>query len=1462
MLHAVVAPSLPASGVTHSVVGNFSGGDADGGRELILFRKNNVELWRVPCGAGKRPALSYVTSMQLNAPPVSVATCRPLGFAVDVIVMCFDDFHVSFVQYNPIVMRFHTLALVQLDDREVAHNVTPLEPVMRADPAGRFVAVLARRRHMFLIPLLGLKRRDDDDDDNGALDGIDKDGNGNGKGRDGEKENNNNNNNKLPETLAPTDDWGDEDDYKEALTEEAEKPKSPEKQQVMRETLSEPHDSKVIDASNNLLRVGVISMFALAKLVKGSIRYVRDMQFIESSGEPIVAFLCERQPTWAGRLKLVEWRTKMVESNMLSLQVIWVQISPTSTVDQRLLLIGEVDNIPYNVTHMTPVGSFGQAPSGVVCYGINTVMHVTTKRGYGVYFNEGGAEECAGSKSSAMSFGKAGWLNAQMETSTDLFRVNLSLANCAAAPMSVKGGMLQLLAASEEDGVVLTLQFTAQGSMVQCIEMGILGIGCYCSTISPIGDKVVFLGSARSDSCVAAIDCFHDEASQRFQIIETMEAIGFIADVDAVDCTSNVGNEKRQRNATQTSWLDGMPYAQLLRSTMVDPMPSVPIMESRNVMDLAVCAGYAKSGSIFVLRKSVRNNVVQREKVNAVSAFFLESIHSNKRLRVEHEEDGGVARGSSHLPLSPSLPHLLLTGLSFTIPFVLRGESVQHIRRSEFLTSCRTVFAATLPWLDALLQVTEREGRIISFDGKSLLHKFYFVSEREVERRRFAKAASIAAESQLLFVLLEDGTLLKFSLKSAQAVVSTKKVFAEGVTAFALWREPQRVVMFDTEGTMTISEMDTNNVYAKFPHFGTLPPHSVFGASESTSNGRDGEPLPLVTHVEVVTWRDDVGEEAIALVVILATDELAVYRVMASDVFGPLRLIKSIHHFLHNKAEREVIESIEMKKQRLQRERGIIENDTQMVRHCSRRIIPFDAIGGNAGVYVCGQHPLFLFWDSRLRQLVAYSHQTPGPVRGFVPFSPLHNGYIYCCEGFVDFASMNTYCQPNGHGWLTRRIHLGATPHFVVYHPPAQGCFVVTSRKEPFRPQRSPFDVQLKIVYDEEHGGIQSITTESPVCNLPPIAPDAGVRVPMVDRFEIHFMSTVEWTSKDTLLLEENERVLSAQMIEIYCENNLKDSKTVPVCVVSTAFPLGEDVTCRGRILVLASTEVDGERKIHLLHSEPLNGPATALVGIQNHIAVAVGGSIKIFRYDWETRKMVVSALLYAGMYVTRMSVFRNYLIYGDLFRSCAMARFNEENHTLNVLGKDRNMVSVVHCEMMYHDRAFGILCSDDQRNLLVMGYTPRLQETEAGKPNKVLESVLSLDGEYRLPSGCLVKSLRFRSFAGNSSVTLYVTNYGEVGFIVPIGEQANRTALWVTRRLQMDLSHEAGLTPRMFLGLSQGSPRTALRAKELLISGSLLKQFFFLDICSRRAIATAAYTQLGRVTNVAALVDEECTIF
>ncbi|RHW68164.1 cleavage and polyadenylation specificity factor-like protein [Trypanosoma brucei equiperdum] len=1452
MLHATVAPSLPASAVTHSVSGRFSEGLPDNVRELFIFKKNHVELWRVPqdLPSGEKRLL-YVTGIQLNAPPACVAVCRPTGFSVDVLVMCFDDFHVSFVQYDLLSMRLRTVLLVQLDDREVSRDMTPLEPIMRADPTGRFVIVLARRRHLFLLPLLGpmtsegaliSEAQQPDNAEEPNIPGA------------------------TPSALGVADDWGDEGDYDEETKENKVAESS---DAACGGASPEENSSKVVGSSSVLLRIGAISMFTLSKVLKSSIRYVRDVQFIGTLGEPLLAILCERKPTWAGRVKLVEWRTKAVESNMLSQQVTWVQISGTASALPKLLLVGEVDGVPYNVTHMLPVGSISQAMSGVICFGVNTIMHITTRRGYGAYWNETGKEECTSSKSSAVSYGKINWCDKKLESSTALFRVNLSLANCVAATLEGKDdeGSLQAVAVSEDDGVVLMLQFLSQGSNIHDIRIAVLTSGCYCSSITPISERLMFLGSAVSDSCIATVRPQGSSMESRFQVVESMEAIGSIRDVDVVDCSAlpDGGSNTTPRSEAGGSWLEETPFAELAGMTSLDPMPNLSPMDCRAVMDLAVCAGQGSSGCIYVLRQSIRNAVVRREKVNAVSAFFLELPRNPKRLRTEGDDREGAAQNVAGPP-----SRLLLTGLSFTIPFTVRGESVQQERHSEFIANCRTVFAAGVPWLGALLQLTEKEGRIISSNGRKLLHRFSFSGERDLDENRQVKSACLAPELQALFVLLDGGVLLQFTL-SEMGGAPQRKEFAAGVVAFTLWREPKSIIMFMSSLTMMIQDAETGSIQWIIPQMGTLPPYTVSEepVAEATKEPSASDDLPHVTHVEVLNLleesaTDPGGIVATALLVVLSTGELAVYHVVGPDKFGPLRLIKKFHHFLDTKAVREVIESIEAKKMRLQSERTMIEYDTQSVRHCSRRIIPFAAVAGQSGAYVCGQHPLFLMWDNRTRQLVAYRHQAPGPVRGFVPFTSMPGGFIYCCEGFVDFAVMNTYCSPGGNGWLRRRIHIGATPHFIVYDPPGRSCFVVTSKKVPFRPQRASFDVQLKIQYDEDSNTVQSVTTEAPVCNMPAIKPGTGVRVPLTERFEVRLHSTFKkgWDCTDKLMLDENEKVLGAQMVEIHQDANADGSATAPVCVVCTAFPLGEDVTCRGRIILLASRNIKGRRSIVQLHSEPLNGPATAVAGICSQIAVAVGGTIKIFRYDWETKKLVVSAFLYAGMYATRLSVFRNYIIYGDLCRSCSMARFNEENHTLTVLGRDRSAVSVVHCDMMYHDRAFGILCSDDERNVLIMGYTPRVQETDAGTHPKVLESVLSLDGEYRLPSGSLVKSLRFRSTAGNSSVTLYVSNYGEIGFIVPIGEQANRTALWVTRRLQIDLPCEAGLTPRMFLSLNQRSPRNSLRGKEMLVPAPLLRGLFSLDLRSRKAIARAAYTQLDRVANIVALVHEECGLF
>ncbi|AIO01028.1 cleavage and polyadenylation specificity factor-like protein [Leishmania panamensis] len=1532
MLHTAVAPSLPASVVTHTVSGYFLPDSlaAQKEKEVVVIRQNHLTLYRVKeaphsyvaAGLSSVEQLGQVAEVSLHAPPLAAATCRPLRAASDIVVLLFDDFHVSFLQYSPVTLQFNTVALVQLDDRQLSLDRCPLSAMLRVDETGTYVAVLAKRSDLFFFPVMEMMDQQamaqaqaqaanaaaHTEPKPAAFAGSEETGVTTPSGTTAAA---------AQKPTVALNAWGDEDDedndkaphprtHLEAPNREQSAPSKPMTSDESNVAPGTASSEKVRQAGGTslLLRIGSVTHWCLQE-VKGALRNIRDVQFVASAGEPLLAFLFEKQPTWAGRVKLLEWRSKTVESHMLTCSIEWMKVTLANTAAPHMLSLSEVDGLPYDATSMTPLPAFQDVPSAVLCVSRNMMVHVSTKSGYGVYVNAMGEEQARSLKSSAVSSEALQWRNASQATSTDLVKVNLNFANAtsvllsqpttpgkalavstAAASASVGNHSQRLLVITEEEGTVVEVHLQSHGYSVGSISAEIVMTGCFCSSYAAIDATRYFLGALNGDSRLIA-----HTPRDPCKVLQKFVGLGPVRDVDIVDTTSTAaplgGEDDLHDSSVETS-----PYADLFRTVELEAEPTMTPSQRKAVMDIALCSGSGSAGSLSILRRSIRSRVVRQEELNAISVFFLEPANPDARKRqrdVVDESERGDAPSASLVGAGAVLhSHLLISGTNFSILFAVRSDSVQQVRGAALSVAARTVYAVHVDWMPGLLQVTETELRLLSGDGKRRLASTEFRTLPAIQQAssqgaaaNLAVSALLVAEMRCVLVRFTDGQLLSFGLEDAKAM-STAALLLEKVTAVAWWKSAAQDPRQRQHTLVVVQSMDLIFYTLKspqavqrassFPNFALIPPFAMEGVETPVVKLRErlnAEPLPTVTHLSVFDQHENAAVSAApteaTLVMILSTGELVTYRVVPADASAPRRCVKLVYHILDVAPEVDVVESIEVRKKRLQEERAHLASVTQQMRRCSERLVPFCALQGrHKGIYVCGQTPVFLVYHYATNQLVCTRHHATSAVRGFAPFHSrhVHGGFVYCGEGFVHFATMQPFGELLGSsGWWLERVRLGCTPHQVIYSPAAHGCFVVVSRPQPFSPKRAPFDVQLRMVEDEEGNRVPHVV--EPV-SLPPLSATSGSPVPTNGRYEVQLFSTLDWQRVDCLALDVNEKVLSATLMQVSRDTTMDvahRSATAPVCALATAYPLGEDVTTRGRVLLLATSQQGGQgmQQLRILHEEPMKGPVTAITRVdEDCIAVAVGGTVRVYRYDASKGVMETTAILYAGAYVTCLQAFRDYLVIGDLFHSVLFARYSEEIHTITILGRDTNSISVVSSDMLYHDTRFGLLVADDARNLMCMSYKPRLLE-EPGKPPKVLESLLSVTGEYRLAGGVLLKMMRLRaSAARSSSVAIYVTNMGEIGYLVPLGDQTSRTGQWVVRRLQSEVAHAGGLPPRMFLGFPQDDPLRSLKGDEWMLHFPLLEQLYRQDLRTRKLIASAAQTQLERVMNVGATVSAE----
>ncbi|CUG87984.1 cleavage and polyadenylation specificity factor, putative [Bodo saltans] len=263
---------------------------------------------------------------------------------------------------------------------------------------------------------------------------------------------------------------------------------------------------------------------------------------------------------------------------------------------------------------------------------------------------------------------------------------------------------------------------------------------------------------------------------------------------------------------------------------------------------------------------------------------------------------------------------------------------------------------------------------------------------------------------------------------------------------------------------------------------------------------------------------------------------------------------------------------------------------------------------------------------------------------------------------------------------------------------------------------------------------------------------------------------------------------------------------------------------------------------------------------MEQYIVAAIGGTVKVLSLNWEAKKFAVHAFLFSGLYVSSLSSIHNILLLGDLHRSITLARFVEAEHIVEVLARHSADVSVVANGFAYRGDNAGFLVTDDQRHLLCLGYQPQVRAD-----GKVKETRLSLESGCRVAGGSIASLTPMRC-VGADGVTwadqnkvLYTTNYGEIGFVLPVSEQDFRILQWLSKRLNNDVAHAGGLPPALFHAMDPSDRGNSLLPRQRIISTSLLEQLqqqFHRG--EKSAICAGAGTTVERVQSLMCGLKEE----
>ncbi|XP_053531243.1 cleavage and polyadenylation specificity factor subunit 1 isoform X1 [Ictalurus punctatus] len=486
----------------------------------------------------------------------------------------------------------------------------------------------------------------------------------------------------------------------------------------------------------------------------------------------------------------------------------------------------------------------------------------------------------------------------------------------------------------------------------------------------------------------------------------------------------------------------------------------------------------------------------------------------------------------------------------------------------------------------------------------------------------------------------------------------------------------------------------------------------------------------------------------------------------------------------------------------------------------------FKDISGYSGVFICGPSPHWMFVTSR-GAMRLHPMTIDGPIESFSPF---HN--VNCPKGFLYFnkqgelriSVLPTYLSYDA-PWPVRKIPLRCTVHYVNYHVESKVYAVCSSIKEPCTriPRMTGEEKEFEII-DRDERYIN----------------------PQQDKFFIQLISPVSWEAipNTRIDLEEWEHVTCMKTVALKSQETVSGLKGY--VAIGTCLMQGEEVTCRGRILILDVIEVVPEpgqpltkNKFKVLYEKEQKGPVTALCHCNGYLVSAIGQ--KIFLWSLKDNDLTGMAFIDTQLYIHQMYSIKNFILAADVMKSISLLRYQEESKTLSLVSRDAKPLEVYSIEFMVDNGQLGFLVSDRDKNLLVYMYLPEAKESFGGL--RLLRRADFNAGSHvntfwRMPCRGVLDPASKKSLNwDNKHITWFATLDGGIGLLLPMQEKTYRRLLMLQNALTTMLPHHAGLNPKAFRMLHTDR-RTLQNAVRNILDGELLNKYLYLSTMERSELA------------------------
>ncbi|XP_028673862.1 cleavage and polyadenylation specificity factor subunit 1 [Erpetoichthys calabaricus] len=925
-------------------------------------------------------------------------------------------------------------------------------------------------------------------------------------------------------------------------------------------------------------------------------------------------------------------------------------------------------------------------------------------------------------------------------------------------------------------------------------------------------------------------------------------------------------------------------------------------------LEVVVCSGYGKNGALSVLQKSIRPQVVTTFELPGCHDMW--TVISSVKKEDAVPEEGSETTEGVQPPSNPDddgkMHGFLILSREDSTMILQTGQEIMELDTSGFATQGPTVFAGNIGDNKYIVQVSPMgirllegvnqlhfipvdlgspivhcsvadpyvvimtaEGQVTmfvlksdSYMGKthrlalqkpqihmqsrvitlcayrdvsgtfSTENKVSSAAKEDVATRTHSEAETVIQDMSNTVddeeeMLYGDSSMF-FSPSKEEPNRSASSVNMDNKDSVQFKMEPTHWCMVVREnGVMEIYQLPDWRLVFLVKNFPVGQRVLVDSSSGQSAQGevkkeevtRQGE-IPLVKEVLLVSLGN---HQSRTYLLVHVDQELLIYEAFRYDLQpGQNNLKVRFKKVPHNINFREK----KLKQSKKDKKSDGISGDESAVRSRVARFRYFEDISGYAGVFICGPSPHWLLVTSR-GALRLHPMTIDGPIESFSPF---HN--INCPKGFLYFnkqgelriSVLPTYLSYDA-PWPVRKIPLRCTVHYVSYHVESKVYAVCTSVHEICTriPRMTGEEKEFEVIEKDER-----------------------YISPLQERFSIQLISPISWeTIPNTRIeLEEWEHITCMKTVALKSEETVSGLKGY--IAAGTCLMQGEEVTCRGRILIIDIIEVVPEpgqpltkNKFKVLYEKEQKGPVTALCHCNGYLVSAIGQ--KIFLWSLKDNELTGMAFIDTQLYIHQMFSIKNFILAADVMKSISILRYQEESKTLSLVSRDAKPLEVYSIEFMVDNSQLGFLVSDRDKNLMVYMYLPEAKESFGGM--RLLRRAdfnvgAHVNAFWRMPCRGAMEGPSKKSLAWeNKHITWFATLDGGIGLLLPMQEKTYRRLLMLQNALTTMIPHHAGLNPKAYRML-HADRRSLQNAVRNILDGELLNKYLYLSTMERSELA------------------------